>query len=335
MTGLQTTTTAVGSPAATTAPHDASVAPVLSAIAWPIVAVAALVLLARPLGEFLRGIASRVTKLSAFNVELELAHRATPAVGIALEEIRRPGAAMVGDSGRALYSAVQDRTSADFATIDLGVGDEWLTSRLFIASLLLPRMRKVRIFVFVERRQEITQRFLALIEPQALRWRLAVRYPWLEASFVRAYAIAMSDYPDADPPPVTLPVPTTLPKHRQLVVDATGALEPTAAQRLVQHFIAGLQQPAAPATSDEWTPLVSNVSERASWVTADLVRELVPEHEPFQWIEERPEDDEAKRIATILRLSGDFAAIVDPDRRFTRLVDRRGVLEAAGKRFQT
>lgn len=101
---------------------------VTKALAWPVAAILLALLLRAPVGRFLVRIAPRITKLGAFQVQLELAASTQAAGGAALAEIRSlVSVAPVGDSSAALFSAVQDTTPADHAVIVLGVGDEWLT----------------------------------------------------------------------------------------------------------------------------------------------------------------------------------------------------------------
>jgi hypothetical protein len=71
--------------------------------------------------------------------------------------------------------------------IDLGGGQQWLTSRLFIFAVLLGRMRGLRSLVFVETIGETRRRFIGVATPEGVRWGLARRYPWLEKAFANAY----------------------------------------------------------------------------------------------------------------------------------------------------
>ena len=160
----------------------------VKALAWPLIAVVVALLFRKPLGEFVGALGTRVTKLSVFKVELELVPAATAVVSPLLDDIRTvTTSAAISDSSRAMLEQLQNQTPADFDEINLGAGDEWLTSRLYIAAVMLERMRGVQVLVFLERTPATDRRFVAVVPVKQLRWALAQRYPWLEAAFVRAY----------------------------------------------------------------------------------------------------------------------------------------------------
>ena len=143
----------------------------------------------KPLLQLGRAIGERATKLSVFNVGIELLPAATPSAGTTLEDIQHePSPAQIHDSSRILFQQVQYNTPADYAVIDLGEGREWLTTRLFIGAVMLRRMRGLECFVFLETAMNVDRRFVAVADARQLRWALARRYPWLEVAFARAYA---------------------------------------------------------------------------------------------------------------------------------------------------
>jgi hypothetical protein len=162
----------------------------LGAIAWPAVVAIAIIALRKPVAAFLEGLAPRITKLSAFKIDIELKEGAelkrwSPPI---LDEIRQPlAAATVGDSSSQLMDAIVQETSTDYALVDLGGGSEWLTSRIFILAVLLERMRGLRCVVFVETQNGVRGRLVGLAAPRHIRWSFAQQWPWLEAAYVRAY----------------------------------------------------------------------------------------------------------------------------------------------------
>jgi hypothetical protein len=160
------------------------------ALAWPAAAVVIAILLYRPLNIFVRAIGSRITKLSLFKVELELLAAAisTPL----LDEIRSATtAAQLVESKSTMLKQMQSGTPADYALVALGNGEQWLTSRLYIALIMMQRMRGVKVFVFLERTANTEQRLVAIAPIGQLRWALAQRYPWLEVAWVRANTAAL------------------------------------------------------------------------------------------------------------------------------------------------
>jgi hypothetical protein len=139
--------------------HEA--AELLKALAWPISVLLSLTMLRHPISDFLRDISKRVTKLSIFKVEIELAKlnalRALP--GPLLSPLQkgvfRPDAPTVDANANILNmetmpivtTGIIRASMADYVIIDVGDGDEWLTSRLYLLAALLERSL-VRAIVF-------------------------------------------------------------------------------------------------------------------------------------------------------------------------------------------
>jgi hypothetical protein len=75
-----------------------------------------------------------------------------PLIGVvteSLDDIRDTAShAPVGDSGAVLTATLTDPTPAECTVVDLGDGEEWITSRLYVVATLVARMRGLRIMVF-------------------------------------------------------------------------------------------------------------------------------------------------------------------------------------------
>lgn len=161
----------------------------VKALGWPLVVLVIALLYREEIARFISSIGGRVSKLSAFSVAIELASARAPSTTPLLDELRSatdPG--LIGDSSGAMLKQVQSTAAADYALIHLGSGQEWLTSRLFIAAVMMERMRGAKVFVFTESAPAGTRQFLAVSDLRQLRWRLAQRYPWLETAYIRALA---------------------------------------------------------------------------------------------------------------------------------------------------
>lgn len=308
------------------------------ALAWPLIAVVIALVYREPLGRFFRSLGERATRLSLFNVELELTAAHPPASAPMLEDIQHaPSSAQISDSSRALLDQVQGTAPADYALIDLGAGEEWITTRLFIAALMLERMRGLQCLVFTEQLQATDRRLVAVATPAQVRWGLARRFPWLEVAFVRANAEAQPTGGRDQ-----LPDPKLVTAQASIVKSNTGALDPFMARQVVARFVelvqsgpaAGTQVPPA-APSHEWITLSGGNLERAAWVTRPLLRELLPDEAFGAWAGESREQPRATRSQAVLSLRGaTFVALVDPDRGFSRLIDRRALLEEVAARLE-
>ena len=88
-----------------------------------------------------------------------------------LVDLRQLTSANVFDgSAQSLFEQLAETTPAEVAVINLGKGNKWLTSRLFLFAVLLEQFRGVRCLVFTRTRDGITNRLLGLASPEAV-WR--------------------------------------------------------------------------------------------------------------------------------------------------------------------
>jgi hypothetical protein len=308
----------------------------VKALAWPVVALLIAGIFRRPIGLFVTALGSRITKLSVFKVELELVPASAATATPLLDDIRTAtyGAA-ISDSSRMMLEQLQSGEPADFALVALGDGEEWLTSRLYIAAVMMERMRNVKVFVFVERVPTTERRFVAVVPVRQLRWALARRYPWLEAAWTRSVlSIFPADIPtDAPVLPVGaqwLPNPHTLSMSQPVVKSDTGALEAPQARQLVSNFIVSLQSPKpVPPQSmgPEWVTVRGIVQERAAWVNRKLLSSILPQDAFAAWAKALNDSPRAQRTRAVLRRATPFVALVEDDHEFKRLANRQALLE--------
>lgn len=288
---------------------DYTTVEIVKAVAWPLAAIGAALVLYKPLSRFVEAIGARATKLSVFKVEVELASGVRPAASPALENIKNPESALMTDSSAGLFQQVQDATPADYALIDIGSGDEWLTSRLFIGAAMLERMRGVECLVFVGRVETTDGKLLAVAPLRRVRWALAQFQPWLESAFAMAYSVATSNQPSP-----------------LLIKSVTGALEPKVATEVVKEFIRLVQNPIQGNDSD-WVDISRERKEHAAWVTNTLLQQLLTADAYGAWALDDPDKPRVERAKAVLRRRSPFVALVNQDRQLARLIDRRALLE--------
>lgn len=308
----------------------------VKAVAWPLTALLIAAVFRRPIALFVSAIGSRITKLSLFKVELTLVPATAATTTPLLDDIRTAtNSATISDSTRTMLEQVQSGTPADFAVVALGDGKEWLTSRLYIAAVMMARMRGLKVFVFVERAPNTEQRLVAVASVGQLRWGLARRYPWLEAAWGRVeLSLFPPNYP-ANAPVLPagaqwLPDPGTLSMPQPVIQSDTGALDPWQARQCVSGFIDSLQRqyPPGPAPSDaEWVTLRDTTQERAAWVTRELLASLLPQEAFNTWAYALRDKPRPQRTRAVLRRPGAFVALVEGDREFVRLANRQALLE--------
>ena len=313
---------------------------------WPIAAVVIAVLLYKPLIGFINVVGGRITKLSLFKVELEL-KPAEAATTLLLDDLRTATtAAQINDSSSLMLQQIQSGPPAHYAIISLGSGDEWWTSRLYIAAAMMQRMRGVQVFVFVEKNSTSEQRLVAVASVAQLRWAMAQRYPWLELAWMRANltnflspkplpVMMPQPYPTINPATYSLPDPRA-PGTSHFITSDTGAFETEMGRQVAKDFIISLQR-SGPLTDQEkwqWQTVPDRTSgsipiyERARPVTRELLISLLPQEARDAWVNDLRDASRGKLTRAVLRrLQVDFVALTLGDREFSRLANRRVLLE--------
>lgn len=327
----------ITAPASTLALPPSSAVELVTALAWPVVALLIAALYRRPISGFVRALGARITKLSLFKVEIELATSATTMP--LFNDIRTADPAALTSSALPELERAQLGTPADFAEVAIGNGKEWLTSRLYIAAVMMERMRNVKVFVFVEHAPTTEHRFVAVATVRQLRWALAWRYPWLEAAWVNAQehvfradlSMTTADNAPALPPGAQWSIdPRTVSRDRSVIQSETGAFEALKSRDFVREFISSLQR-EAPATPDpsahDWVTLSGTTQERATWVTRKMLESLLPAEAFDTWANALRDAPRTQRLRAVLRRAGPFVALVKGDREFVGLANRQAMLE--------
>ena len=306
----------------------------IDAVAWPLVALAALLVLRKALPEIAKALSQRVTTISFLDVsigfatvpEMEASWQA-PGLG----DVRQPQRADLFDAPAAeLLTQFHDESAFDYAVVDLGDGRDWLSSRLFVFAEMLPRLRRLRCFVFVESAGSIRRRLVGLAQPEAVRWGLAHHYPWLEEALESAYASQGPNY-----------------LRQKDAISATGAVSPWVAQEIGRAFLRAIQAPLPPATpspqvtsprepiAEEWVPVpatkglpAQDLHEHGEWLGGAHIEAILGAAlQQDAWVTDDPSVSDENQVKAVLRRSGDLVAMVQRDMAFSRLVDRRMLLD--------
>jgi hypothetical protein len=176
---------------------EIDVAAIVTAFVWPIfigIVISLIVRYRKNIGSFLKDL--RVSKISFgtfFSFELFEAKKFEPNwVGSSPLDLRQSAIDGIKTSAPDLVTQIQENSVADYAIFDLGDGNKWLNTRLYLFAVILQRMRRLRNIVFVDKHQEISHQFVGIAKPSEVYYSLARRYPWLERAFARAYE-ALSD----------------------------------------------------------------------------------------------------------------------------------------------
>ena len=309
--------------------HSKNIADLIKAIAWPVVIGLALIAHGKPLLKFLEGLGQRITKLSIFDIGIELAtvSEFKPSWSIGSVDVRKitHHSVMTDNVTLNLFEQITENNASDYAIADLGFGKEWLTSRLFIFAVMLERLSGLKCFVFLETAKNADKRFIGAALPANIRWALARQYPWLEAAFIESYSRVI--IPNKALPPSKPDLPA-----EQFISSETGAIDMDKARNLVATYLDLIQisAPLIPSESSRWVPLGEppTLWERAEWIDGSRLKKDLCGVLFDCYVADSPFTPSDKRVEAILRCESPFVALLRKGNRFSDLVDRQAMLEA-------
>jgi hypothetical protein len=283
------------------------IAEITNAIIWPILIGILILKYGKQIRSFLKEITPRINKFSVGPVSLELAETK----GF---EPKWAGRGLTDDvsltniSGSylpILLNEMLEQTPMDYAIFDIGNGNQWLTSRLFIFTIMLHRTRALKRIVFVDTHNQIRRHFVGIAEPTHVRFALSTRYPWLEKAFAEECA-----------------------KFSPNITSKNGAMEQYGTENLIREFFINpnIQQPIPPPGQEKkWVKLKdSNAWEHAEFLDIGKLEDILKDILDRSWISKTDLKGKSnqEQIIMILYMKKPFVAIVDEDRRFEKLVDR-------------
>jgi hypothetical protein len=298
----------------------------LKAWAWPLVALFSVFLLRKQFAVLVAQIARRARKFSVYEISVELATvpelSSTWRAGSA--DVRQLTPATVFDSySQSLFQELLQPGLADYAVVDLGNGKKWLTSRLFIFALVLGRVRGLRAFVFVETSSVTRKRFLGVATPSDVHRTLGAQYPWLEEAELKAGA---SQYNTAATPAAEVAGASRFSNLPPIL-----GFDQNRVSSFVNTFVSNIQRTTAPPPDESSSHLEIGTSpqtwERTNWIDGEGLEHDLSSCLSYTYCEETLDQPASLLVNAIIRRNGDFVAVVDRDRRFLRLVDRRALLE--------
>lgn len=123
---------------------------------------------------------------------------------------------------------------------------------------------------------------------------------------------------------------------RNFIVSDTGAFDAGTGRQVALDFITSLQRKTVPTPEEcgQWqkvpdrSPNATPVYERAIPVTRDLLTSLLPQEARDAWVNDLRDAPRGQLTRAVLRRRHlDFVALTLGDREFSRLNNRRGLLE--------
>ncbi len=168
------------------------------------------------------------------------------------------------------------------------------------------RTRGTRCVVFLETCANVNHRFLGTASPNDVQLALAQQYPWLEEAWAQAQ-LAGTGTPD----PIINPIIKSF------------------LDKIQKHGIK--TQHPDPSHTSEWVFLEKgSYWEHANWISRpSLEKDLgsALHKDSWSWLEDSPDLSRVKRAQAILRREEFFVALVDKEKVFKKLIDRKAYLE--------
>lgn len=287
---------------------------------WPLVVLVIVLILRKPLIQFVSELGKRATKLSAFEVSVEFATVPSPPTPWSDPSIYESSNLLGGNvsstSIMELFRRTGDFPRWHYLVVDIEAGRRWLISRLFLFSVILRYMHNLKCVVFVETRDENRQRFLGIAKPEMVRLTIAQNYPWLDQALVEAWS--RQNFPVLSEP-----------------------LARDAAENIVNIFIedSRVRKREDPQNQDDWEQLGDQpVWEHTKWLDSARInkdmRGVFYDRDQSQFIDS-PETSTSKRTEAILRRQSPFVALVNNKGEFKGLVDRQVLLDKVAERLET
>ena len=149
-----------------TAPRDTSWLGAFAAYAWPIVVLLALALFRKSIASFLETVSRRATEIGVGWASIKLPE-AMQAQTLQTNVIRELQTDQWMESSSTWFQAfASSAANSEYALLNLGDGDQWITSRLFIFAVMLQRMKSLKAIVFTKLEASGTPRFIGCAAPE-------------------------------------------------------------------------------------------------------------------------------------------------------------------------
>ncbi|SEO00166.1 hypothetical protein [Paenibacillus sp. OV219] len=301
------------------------IATLVSAVMWPVVICVLLLISRKHLPDLLNVLLKRVKRIDFAGVSLELSETKafTPTLSVSqLDLINMMEIMQKSSEAIDIRDLLLSEGSADYTVIHLGSGKNWLTSRLFIMSIMFAHQKNMKAFVFLESNNDNRKRYAGWAKPATIRFALAKRYPWFEAAFAEAYCAVVKKH-----------------GRLQLVTSNRGELgngEPFVSvlrDFLNEVQINDIKQIELDARS-EWISLTSanRTYEHAEWINGVLLEELLEEDLHVSVIQSTKVKEiklDNAQFQRILDSPEEFIAITSFNGKFKGLLERNAVLEQA------
>lgn len=279
--------------------------------AWPVVVILGLFLFRKPLSSFLDVVGRRATEISIGGLGIKLPTMSEAQLGEDVLTFRASDTFMVVSSSAksSLFNMFEQPGKYEFVAINLGRGEKWLSSRLYIFAKMLQRMKALRCIVFLGVGADTEAQFIGATTPEKVCWGLAKSQPWLEAAYAQAYGQSL--------------VP-----GQPSILNENGALDAALAEQLVRSFINNLSNLATPPpvrNEREWVTFAPNQPpEHATWLSREYLEQGLGY---VLWKDVVTASETKKEAKALLKCSAPYVAKIKKNGEFLSLIDRVAFLD--------
>jgi hypothetical protein len=297
------------------------VAAIANAIVWPVLVGIVIIRYRNNIGEFLKNVTPRINKLSVGPVSLELENTTgfTPQwEAFGNFNFMQTGIAGFQSVAPDLLNQIVETAPLDYAVFNLGDGTKWLSSRLYLFTVILRKIRKLRAIIFVDTKQGIKHHFVGFASPEQLEDALFRRYPFLIAQFAFSFDNL----------------------QRENIIGTDGLLSSNVSQ-LINNYINDIKfqntpdGPATPTEGSGYVQLSDGTWEYAEWIDTSKIEEILAGTIDKSNVNKLELDTKSKedQLKLILAFNGTFVAMVDQNQQFVTLIDRHRFVEKAARQY--
>lgn len=287
----------------------------IKSIAWPLVVIIGLIMLRKPLTAFLSSLGGRITKLSVFEVSIEIATLPVPPSPWSdPQSSAMTGGDVYSTAFMMLFERIKETNPWEYLIVDIKDGRFWLLSRVFIFTVFLQAMRGLKCVVFVESTDSFYRKLIGVASPDAVRSALVHEFPWFE------WALSAS-------------------KRKHNIPLLNSSVSPNDAGNIIRDFI---EQPEMrvqnpPPVPEKWAKLgEQDIWEHTEWLTTEN-KDRYLSRSFFEWDSSHylatPAVKPEARAKELLSRKAPFVAIVNSKLEFQGLVDRAKLVESAVESF--
>lgn len=311
----------------------------LNVIIWPLVVGIALFIYRKSLANIITGLGHRVTRLSAFDISIELA--ALPTLPSPWSDYNIPvNSEMTGGEANnsafmTLFEHIKADIPWDYMIIDIKDCHFWFVSRVFIFTFFLQAMRGLKCVVFVQTSDESYRRLIGISSSKAVRSALGRMFPWMEKALKNALSEHKTCFLDPELPPSTAGnIIQSFIKDRDMRLTCKpDDLTNTTSKCTIPKE----QLPTDPIKPDEWVRLRDkNIWEHTYWLdfgirqVSEAVTKSFYERDSSHYMDS-PDVSNEERTRALLFRKAPYIALVNSQREFKALIDRQKLVALIGE----